>query len=128
MKDSAKTHSAKKSKPSKQLARVSTPGNTAKDKRPAKVIPVVDSGDAPKLSAVAIERVKLVRDSFTMPRDDFDLIAKLKSRALEFKRPTKKSELLRAGLQLLAALDEGQLRAALATLRPLQTGRPKKAR
>ena len=77
---------------------------------------------------VQVERVKLVRDSFTMPREDFDLVAKLKARALEFKRPTKKSELLRAGLQQLAALSEPQLRDALAALRPLKAGRPKKKR
>lgn len=75
---------------------------------------------------IAAEDVKLVRDSFTMPREDFELIASLKARALEFRRPTKKSELLRAGLQQLAALPEKQLQAALAALRVLPTGRPKK--
>lgn len=79
-------------------------------------------------SPIPAEDVKLVRDSFTMPGEDFELIAVLKARALEFKRPTKKSELLRAGLQQLAALSEAQLRAALAALRPLPTGRPKKKR
>ena len=68
---------------------------------------------------------KLVRDSFTLPREDFDLIDALKDRALDFKRPTKKSELLRAGLQLLAGLDQAALRAALDALRPLKAGRPK---
>lgn len=70
--------------------------------------------------------VKLVRDSFTMPREDFDLIAQLKARALDFKRPAKKSELLRAGLQVLAALPDAQLHAALEVLRPLKAGRPKR--
>ena len=68
---------------------------------------------------------KLVRDSFTLPREDFDLIDVLKDRALDFKRPTKKSELLRAGLQLLAGLDQAALRAALEALRPLKAGRPR---
>lgn len=77
------------------------------------------------LAEVANERVKLVRDSFTMPRDDFDLIDQLKARATEFKRPAKKSELLRAGLQVLARLDQAQLRAALDALTPLKAGRPK---
>lgn len=86
-----------------------------------------DDDNKPK-QAVPVERVKLVRDSFTMPSDDFELIARLKSRALDFKRPTRKIELLRAGLQELNALDEAQLRRALAALRPLQTGRPKKIR
>jgi len=69
---------------------------------------------------------KLVRDSFTMPRSDFELIALLKERALTFKRPTKKSELLRAGLQALAALNQKQLQTALDSLPLLKSGRPKK--
>lgn len=74
----------------------------------------------PKLKA------KLVRDSFTMPQSDFALIAVLKERALGFKRPTKKSELLRAGLQALAGLNDASLQAALNALAPLKPGRPKK--
>lgn len=68
---------------------------------------------------------KLVRDSFTMPQSDFDLIAQLKERALGFKRPAKKSELLRAGLQVLQGLDDAFLRTALNALVPLKPGRPK---
>ncbi|MET0349372.1 MAG: hypothetical protein ABW067_06270 [Rhizobacter sp.] len=68
---------------------------------------------------------KLVRDSFTMPSSDFALIDSLKERALGFRRPTKKSELLRAGLQALAALTDAQLQAALGRLEPLKTGRPR---
>ena len=71
------------------------------------------------------EKVKRVRDSFTMPRADFDLIDQLKDRALGFKRPAKKSELLRAGLQVLQGLTDAQLLAALGALTPLKPGRPK---
>ena len=75
--------------------------------------------------AQPLKKDKLIRDSFTLPREDFELIATLKDRALDFKRPTKKSELLRAGLQVLASLDQAKLRAALEALRPLKAGRPK---
>jgi hypothetical protein len=71
-------------------------------------------------------KAKLVRDSFTMPQSDFALIAALKDRAIGFKRPTKKSELLRAGLQALAGLNDGALQTALNALAPLKPGRPKK--
>lgn len=77
-------------------------------------------------AAPAKPKAKLVRDSFTMPQADFDLIAALKDRSLGFKRPTKKSELLRAGLQVLAGLKAPELKAALERLAPLKTGRPKK--
>jgi hypothetical protein len=77
--------------------------------------------------AVPKPKAKLVRDSFTMPRADFDLIDGLKERALAFKRPAKKSELLRAGLHALIALEDDRLHAALDALVPLKAGRPKKA-
>ncbi|MGD9831642.1 MAG: hypothetical protein AB7U92_02705 [Piscinibacter sp.] len=71
-------------------------------------------------------KAKLVRDSFTMPQADFALIGALKERAIGFKRPAKKSELLRAGLQALAGLNDTALKAALDALAPLKPGRPKK--
>lgn len=71
-------------------------------------------------------RIKLVRDSFTMPRDEFERIARLKVRAIDLKRPAKKSELLRAGLQVLERLDDAILLATLNSLQPIKTGRPKK--
>lgn len=69
---------------------------------------------------------KLVRDSFTMPSNDFGLIHTLKERALTFRRPAKKSELLRAGLHALAALNDAKLKSVLDGLAPLKSGRPKK--
>ena len=70
---------------------------------------------------------KLVRDSFTMPQSDFELIDLLKQRGMNFRRAVKKGELLRAGLQVLAALPDVQLEKALSRITPLKTGRPKKA-
>jgi hypothetical protein len=67
---------------------------------------------------------KPVRDSFTMPEADFSLIALLKARTLAAGRATKKSELLRAGLQALAALPVAALVASLERLEPIKIGRP----
>ena len=72
-------------------------------------------------------KLKLIRDSFTMPQADFELIDMLKQRALDFRHSAKKSELLRAGLQVLAALPHAQLQAALERITPLKPGRPKKS-
>lgn len=71
-------------------------------------------------------RVKLVRDSFTMPESDFALVAALKKKAVGAARETKKSELLRAGLRALQALEAKALVAALDRLEPIKIGRPKK--
>ena len=121
----AKSAAAKKPvvrKPAaKKVAAAKLPKPVKPGKKPKPVV-----AEQPAVAEVAKQpRVKLVRDSFTMPRDEFELIAKLKARAVDFKRPAKKSELLRAGLQVLAALPDKQLLDALEALRPLKAGRPK---
>jgi hypothetical protein len=80
----------------------------------------------PKAPKHAKSHDKPVRDSFTMPQADFALIALLKERALAERREAKKSELLRAGLHALAALDAAALVAALGRLQPIKVGRPSK--
>jgi len=72
-------------------------------------------------------KVRLVRDSFAMPESDFALVAVLKARALGEGRVAKKSELLRAGLQMLSQQDTAGLLAALERLQPIKTGRPKRS-
>lgn len=97
----AKPKAKKGAMPSKKV--VSTP---AKDTKPKKV--------------------KLIRDSFTMPSFDYDLIDALKEKALSGKSAVKKSELLRAGLRALDKLDSAQLITLVGTLAVVKTGRPKK--
>lgn len=75
--------------------------------------------DAPKVKA------KLVRDSFTMPKQEYAQITGVKQRAAKLGRPTKKSEVLRAAVALLSALPDGALLAALQALASIKTGRPK---
>lgn len=77
--------------------------------------------DKPKTS-----KVKMERDSFTMPKEEYAQIATLKKRLEVAGQPAKKSELLRAGLKLLAAMDDAALKAALAAVPVIKTGRPKK--
>lgn len=77
-------------------------------------------------AGTAARPAALVRDSFTMPADDFALVALLKGRALQVQRPAKKSELLRAGLHALSGLSPQALAKALDALAPVKAGRPKK--
>ena len=93
---------------------------------PPKSAPVQRTPKPPKAAKPPKLRHKPVRDSFTMPEADFALIATLKARALSAQRVVKKSELLRAGLHALAALDTPTLVAALGQLDPIKIGRPKK--
>lgn len=67
---------------------------------------------------------KLVRDSFTMPKGEYQQIAELKLRAAALARPAKKSELLRAGIKALASMGDTALLAALYDVPALKTGRP----
>lgn len=71
---------------------------------------------------------KLVRDSFTIPRSEYQQLDALKQRLVRLMRPTKKSELLRAGIKLLAALPDDALRAAAEAVPSIKTGRPGKAK
>ena len=71
-------------------------------------------------------KVKVVRDSFTMPQTDYELIAVLKQKALKAGLHVKKSELLRASLQNLSKLNMVQLKRAISSLEKIKTGRPKK--
>jgi hypothetical protein len=96
---------------------------------PAKALKSPKDRKSPKASRPAKppKRQKLVRDSFTMPRDDYALIAALKERIVAVRQPTRKSELLRAGLHALMALPDARLVAALEGLAPLKPGRPRKS-
>lgn len=87
--------------------------------------PKADKADKPA-KAPRKPKPVLVRDGFTMPEADFALIAQLKARSMAGGREAKKSELLRAGLQALAALEGAALVAALNRLEPVKVGRPKK--
>lgn len=71
-------------------------------------------------------KVKVVRDSFTMPQSDYAKITALKQVCLKAGLHVKKSELLRAGLHALSKLGTAQLKRAIAQLEQIRTGRPKK--
>lgn len=63
-----------------------------------------------------LKEVGRVREKFSLPADEYAQLAALKERLAAQGVAVKKSELLRAGLMLLAALEDGELSAALAKL------------
>ncbi len=85
------------------------------------------SKKAKKTAAKAEVKVKVVRDSFTMPKADYEKIAALKQACLKAGMHVKKSELLRAGLHALSGLSVAQLKLAIGKLAEIKTGRPKKS-
>ena len=75
---------------------------------------------------IKAKKVKLVRDSFTIPKPEYLILDNLKLRAADLKHPAKKSELLRAGIKALDAMTNTQLLLALKAVPMLKTGRPSK--
>lgn len=72
------------------------------------------------------QKVKVVRDSFTMPQDEYRKIGEIKEICLKAGLPVKKSEVLRAGLSILSGLSAARMKKVLSGLEKIKTGRPKK--
>lgn len=72
------------------------------------------------------KKIKMVRDSFTMPENDYVQIAELKKKCLQAGVHIKKSELLRAGLLNLSKLTDAALIKSVEQVEKIKTGRPAK--
>lgn len=94
------------------LGRPLPPPDLPKSKKPAKV--------------AKAKKVKLVRDSYAMPEPEYAAIAALKKRLLELGSEFKKSEVLRAGIAALVALNDAELMAVMGRVERIKTGRPGK--
>jgi len=70
------------------------------------------------------QRGLVIRDSFTMPIVDYELIGALKKRCLALGIAIKKSEVLRAGVATLHRLSDESLVQMVATIESVRTGRP----
>ncbi len=118
-------------KPAAKKLVVAKPIAKASVKPVAKAKPAlkVKAKTAPKAKAVPkakAQKVKMERDSFTMPKAEYAQLALLKARLAALGQPTKKSELLRAGIKQLVAMSDNTLKMTLAKIPVIKTGRPKK--
>lgn len=91
----------------------------------APVVPAPTKAEAKKDKKAKPTKMKVIRDSFTLPQDDYAKLAELKQVCLKSGLHVKKSELVRAGLRLLSRLDETQLHTEMSALEKVKTGRPK---
>lgn len=71
-------------------------------------------------------KLKMERDSFTMPKTEYAQFHVLKERLNKLGQPAKKSELLRAGIMQLTAMTDAALKATMSKVPAIKTGRPKK--
>ncbi len=110
-------------------------GNKKTSKKP----PITKSGNAAttkEAATVPVKKVllpvkktksvkeKVIRDSFSFPEHDYLKISELKKTCLAEGIQIKKSELLRAGLQLLTKLSLVELKQAIEQVEKVKTGRP----
>ncbi len=70
------------------------------------------------------EKIKVIRDSFSFPKQDYQKITVLKKACLAKGMHVKKGEILRAGLHLLSQLSIEELQLAVAQVEKVKTGRP----
>ena len=97
-----------------------------------KTVPSQAPTVAPKTSTAPAKpakekKVKVVRDSFTLPKTELLQIAEMKKRAMALGVEVKKSELIRAGLQALSTMADAPFKKALGNVPTIKTGRPAKA-
>ena len=99
--------------------------------RPPARKPATKAAGKPAVRLSVVERAPiqdarpvLVRDSFTMPEQEYAVLLEVKQACLRAGIDVKKSELLRIGVALLGQLDVDTLQGVLAALPQLKTGRP----
>ncbi len=115
----------------KKSAAVAAPAHQVKAPPAPRKTPVgtkkAPRGAAPAPAPVVVPKPKhkLVRDSFTIPKSEYVVLEALKLRAARLARPTKKSELLRAGIAALNAMSDKAYLAAIGAIPSIKTGRPK---
>jgi hypothetical protein len=67
---------------------------------------------------------KVIRDSFTIPTNEYELITRIKKRCMRAGVSANKSEILRAGLAVLEAIPDKELANVFENLARVKTGRP----
>lgn len=125
----AKAAAAKKAAAPAQAVRTkaATPAKVAREAARAIAAPAKSARAKPAPTPAPVApsaRPRLVRDSFTMPEQEYAVLGAVKQACLKAGFEVKKSELLRIGVALLGQLDMASLRAVLGSLPQLKTGRP----
>jgi hypothetical protein len=84
---------------------------------------------APKVKKVAkpakekTPKLKMVRDRFTMPENEYAHLSALKERLIKLGHTAKKSELIRAGILHLTAMTDATLKVAVSKVPVTKTGK-----
>ena len=115
--------------PAKKVAapRKTAPASIAKAATSSKPKTVVAAAAKPAIQKLLkAKKLKLVRDSFAIPKLEYHVLEELKLRSGMLGQSVKKSELIRAGIKALASFSDASLLAALKAVLTIKTGRPAK--
>lgn len=106
----------------KPAAKTAPASKQAAPKPAAKPVPMADAAEPGRDK---VRKAKLVRDSFTMPEQEYAVLGQVKKACIKAGFEIKKSELLRIGVALISQLDMATLQKVLESLPQLTTGRPR---
>lgn len=84
----------------------------------------LDSNQKPDTKGTEITQSRVIRDGFSMPFWDYQLVQKIRRRLLNFGVTATKSEVLRAALHALKQLTADEAAKIAGELEPIKTGRP----
>ena len=90
-----------------------TPNNRVKSVGVKSLSGASKAKGAPQTAKDKPKKIKMVRDTFTMPESDFEKLAELKKKCIAAGVPVKKSELLRVGLVSILKLSTTALVTAV---------------
>lgn len=107
-----KTAAASRKKASAPLA----PDPTKPASAPAASKTAAPAKGLKKPTTAEPKKVKLVRDSFTLPKVEYGVIDILKTRAARLAHPAKKNEIVRAGLKALIGMSDAEFLACVSSL------------
>jgi hypothetical protein len=118
---------SKTAKPQAKPARPVTQPAVKASVKPVSSTAKTEPAKSTPAKPVKEKKVKVVRDSFTLPKTEFLQITDMKKRAMALGIEVKKSELIRAGLQALSSMADAAFKKALGNVPTIKTGRPSKA-
>lgn len=116
---------SKKEQPATTVKAESKKDNVIAKEQPATIVKAEPKKDN-VVDKEKLRKPKLVRDSFTMPEDEYIVLGDVKKACLKAGVAVKKSELLRVGVSLMRGLDIETLKGLVSALPALKAGRPKK--
>jgi hypothetical protein len=119
--------SSKTAKPQAKPAKPVTQPAVKASVKPVSSTAKTEPAKSTPAKPVKEKKVKVVRDSFTLPKTEFLQITDMKKRAMALGIEVKKSELIRAGLQALSSMADAAFKKALGNVPTIKTGRPSKA-